>query len=520
VKGSLRSLLTASMITSKTLVAIGYKNIKYGAGEWSTNDKILDPNTTIDGYMNKLESLKEMKQQHFSPSRVGTIRASNFSRSIKTPAYSDARRIRTSRQRQLNNLHSRLTHVGKSISTPNIFSFKRQHRQIGTTGRNSWKKERAIKNRRSQSLKVKLKFNKAKQPRPLTFAEMENLEEAKRQRSINLLDLGDSLSVQVCSVNKSIRKVQFGFRARQKNGSEEEGDNDGSGRNSPTTHYVGNNLNTDGSKPADTQPSNSSTRPSTVQFNFSGIGQPFGSQHKSDEFGADRPKILCKKDLYMESLLAKQKILEERKLMQQKERARTVLETMDTVDIESNSDEDSAVQPAPAALELAISRIESGEAAANNDEVQRSVQNNPEPIATQSENRDVGVEVPIEDPPIEPERRCVSPSVEFKSLFNYDDVPVYKEDNESEEGLSVKLKITKSMESEESHQIHGVWPRQTGVGRPSRVNILASDEYNNPMQKRGPSLAMANEPWSPPSTAGGHSIRPFTPGTDLQEWFQ
>ena len=58
----------------------------------------------------------------------------------------------------------------------------------------------------------------------------------------------------------------------------------------------------------------------------------------------------------------KQKILEERKLMQQKERARTVLETMDTVDIESNSDEDSAVQPAPAALELAISRIESGEA--------------------------------------------------------------------------------------------------------------------------------------------------------------
>ena len=81
-------------------------------------------------------------------------------------------------------------------------------------------------------------------------------------------------------------------------------------------------------------------------------------------------------------------------------------------------------------------------------------------------------------------------------------------------------KITKSMESEESHQIHGVWPRQTGVGRPSRVNILASDEYNNPMQKRGPSLAMANEPWSPPSTAGGHSIRPFTPGTDLQEWFQ
>ena len=51
------------MITSKTLVAIGYKNIQYEAGEWSTNDKILDPNTTIDGYMNKLESLKEMKQQ-------------------------------------------------------------------------------------------------------------------------------------------------------------------------------------------------------------------------------------------------------------------------------------------------------------------------------------------------------------------------------------------------------------------------------------------------------------------------
>eukprot|EP00943_MAST-04B_sp_MAST-4B-sp1_P008241 g8241.t1 len=320
--------------------------------------------------------------------------------------------------------------------------------------------ENIIKNRRSQSLKCKLQFRTAFQPRPLTYEEMQLEKESKKQKQIVPLDISIDLPLQ------DGQEMLIGTRIAgvSKTGMSW---NSSNGNNRPKTYFdTAMHRQSELQHMRERVRSTGNLRPSTTNFSFNAL---------SSVSTLDRPNTTTtQKDLTMEYLLHKQKIAKRRQ-------EKYLPQIHDSNDNGFN---------------LSINRKSS-----------EGTKSSYDMITEDDDTDDFGDlvnENKLKYPQPEQQirrykvrankgarrRRLKSPTAEFKSLFNQD-----IDNTNNTNGISVKVKLNEATKTSNNDWI--------GVGRPRRVITVTNTEDNFPLPS--PDQTSWNDGvniWSPPSTAG------------------
>ena len=489
------------MISKETLYRLGYKNEAVG----------------VNNFEEKVESLRNMNMQQRPESRLGvSIKASHVL--FRNEAYETAKRRNTERRKQLFNLYEKRTTFVKrrSSSTSHLNERPPNRRSHTDETKAEMECDRAIRNRRSQSVKVKLKFLNPDQDKPINVEEMQQLAVERRQRKTALLTLKiDASSIAPletppCFGAPTIR-TSTASRIRNFN------------LFAATTRNEEVGLTTVNKAKSDRVLAGKNKRPSTVQFNFSGLE---GARSADNECAKE--KVMHAREVYMQHLVGKRKWLT--KVASRKRSS--LLSAAGNEALLSRGE--SPLLGVPSEMEqlswqqsLAPWDAQEPTWGAKDDmDSSRALQHQPtdhcpaecdlgEPPTTGTSD------MPPNQIQIQEEKRSSSPSQEFRSLFQQGMIGEMRDEEEQNEGLRVKLRNTANVSDFEGRMS---WPFRSSVGRPEKtqmnekkVDILAAyhDDYNgrgfHPQKSRRPPSKLVAEPWSPPSTAETHTGRPFSP---------